>query len=91
MKQNKFFKFSVIDLSIVLIACSGGTDEGCTEKDSRIKYACFNAKKDTFFCMIPNIQPFEYFDSIKIFQKFTNVWYKDKFYILWYLSNIWRN
>ena len=35
MKQNKFFKFSVIALSIVLIACSGGTEAGCPETDGR--------------------------------------------------------
>ena len=35
MKQNKFFKFSVVALSIVLIACSGGTEAGCPETDGR--------------------------------------------------------
>ena len=41
-------------------------NEGCTEKDTKIKYACFTPEKDSFFCMIPNIQPFEYYDSIKM-------------------------
>ena len=41
-------------------------NEGCTEKDPKIKYACFTPEKNSFFCMIPNVQPFEYYNSIKM-------------------------
>ena len=35
MNNNKFFKFGVIALSIVLIACSGGSEAGCPELGDR--------------------------------------------------------
>ena len=35
MNHNKFFKFGVIALSIVLIACSGGSEAGCPELGDR--------------------------------------------------------
>ena len=35
MNNNKFFKFGVIALSIVLIACTGGSEAGCPELGDR--------------------------------------------------------
>ena len=35
MNHNKFFKFGVVALSIVLIACTGGSEAGCPELGDR--------------------------------------------------------
>ena len=35
MNHNKFFKFGVVALSIVLIACTGGSEAGCAELGDR--------------------------------------------------------
>ncbi len=41
-------------------------NSGCTEIDPNIYYTSFTPKSNTYFCMIPNIQPFNYYDSVKM-------------------------